>query len=102
MRSTVAPAFGYLTCLAIEIDTFLTSSRLVRVFEQLADQRSLPSVLRMDNGPEFLGADFTSWCADPGIFIDYIEPGKPNHLGTPLRGETPIWKDSIAPIEQKC
>jgi putative transposase len=38
----------------------------------------LPDILRVDNGPEFLGADFTAWCAHQGIFIDYIEPGKPN------------------------
>ncbi len=35
-------------------------------------------MLRTDNGPEFLGAEFTQWCAAHGIFIDYIEPGKPN------------------------
>lgn len=64
--------------LAIEIDTSLTSLRLIRVFEQLADERGLPDMLRVDNGPEFLGAEFTEWCAAQGIFIDYIEPGKPN------------------------
>ncbi len=64
--------------LAIEIDTSLTSERLVRIFEQLREQRGLPDMLRTDNGPEFLGAAFTEWCAENGIFIDYIEPGKPN------------------------
>lgn len=64
--------------LAIEIDTSLSSGRLVRVFEQLAAERGLPDILRTDNGPEFLGEVFTTWCAERGIFIDYIEPGKPN------------------------
>jgi len=64
--------------LAIEIDTSLTSLRLVRVFEQLKEQRGLPHILRTDNGPEFLGNIFVEWCASQGIFIDYIEPGKPN------------------------
>ncbi len=64
--------------LAIEIDTSLPSQRLVRVFEQLKSQRGLPDVLRTDNGPEFLGDAFTSWCQANGILIDYIEPGKPN------------------------
>lgn len=36
------------------------------------------SMLRVDNGPEFLGSEFTGWCVTNGIFIDYIEPGKPN------------------------
>ena len=64
--------------LAIEIDTSLTSLRLIRVFEQLAEERGLPGMLRVDNGPEFLGSEFTEWCQTNGIFIDYIEPGKPN------------------------
>jgi len=64
--------------LAIEIDTSLPSRRLVRVFEQLKAERGLPDVLRTDNGPEFLGEAFVSWCETNGILIDYIEPGKPN------------------------
>lgn len=64
--------------LAIEIDTSLTSLRLIRVFEQLNEERGLPNILRTDNGPEFLGMEFTDWCKANGIFIDYIEPGKPN------------------------
>jgi len=64
--------------LAIEIDTSLPSERLVRVFGQLKEERGLPDVLRTDNGPEFLGEVFVSWCEANGIFIDYIEPGKPN------------------------
>lgn len=64
--------------LAIEIDTSLTSVRLIRVFEQLAAERGLPEVLRTDNGPEFLGVEFVDWCGAHDIKIDYIEPGKPN------------------------
>lgn len=60
--------------LAIEIDTSLPSERLVRVFTQLQRERGLPDVLRTDNGPEFLGEVFVSWCEAQ----DYIEPGKPN------------------------
>ncbi len=63
----------------IKIDTSLSSVRLIRVFEQLQAIRRLPDVLRTDNGPEFLGQCFTTWCHDNGIEIDYIESGKPNH-----------------------
>ena len=48
------------------------------MFEQLRTERGLPDRLRTDNGPEFLGTEFTEWCVDHGITIDYIEPGKPN------------------------
>lgn len=62
----------------MEVDTSLRSVRLVRVFERLKETRGLPDVLRTDNGPEFLGSVFVDWCQDNGIFLDYIEPGKPN------------------------
>ena len=42
-----------------EIDTSITSMRLVRAFEQLRVQHGLSQVLRTDNGPEFLGENFT-------------------------------------------
>lgn len=64
--------------LHIEIDTSITSLRLVRVFEQLRSQHQLPQVLRTDNGPEFLGEVFTEWAKNAGMAIQYIEPGKPN------------------------
>jgi putative transposase len=38
----------------------------------------LPDVLRVDNGPEFLGGEFVSWAESAGIFIQYIQPGEPN------------------------
>jgi len=44
----------------IEVDTSITSERLVRVFERLCQERGLPQVLRTDNGLEFLGEAFIS------------------------------------------
>jgi putative transposase len=64
--------------LHIEIDTSITSERLVRVFEQLRREHGLPEVLRTDNGPEFLGEAFTAWAREAGMAIQYIQPGKPN------------------------
>ena len=64
--------------MAIEVDTSLCLERLVRVFEHLKAERGLPGLLRVDNGPEFLGQVFVDWCQANGVFIDYIEPGKPN------------------------
>jgi putative transposase len=64
--------------LHIEIDTSITSMRLVRVFKQLQAQHGLPRVLRTDNGPEFLGETFTNWAKEVGMAIQYIQPGKPN------------------------
>ena len=62
----------------IEVDTSITSQRLVRIFEQIRQERPLPQVLRTDNGPEFLGEAFTAWAKANGMAIQYIQPGKPN------------------------
>jgi len=62
----------------IEVDTSITSGRLVRIFRRLKQQHGLPQVLRTDNGPEFLGETFTSWAKEAGMAIQYIQPGKPN------------------------
>lgn len=64
--------------IAIEIDTSLRAERLIRLFEQIKVNRGLPNVLRVDNGPELLSGVFVEWMAQNGVFIDYIEPGKPN------------------------
>jgi putative transposase len=64
--------------LHIEIDTSITSERLVRVFKRLQREHGLPQVLRTDNGPEFLGEAFTDWAKAAGMAIQYIQPGKPN------------------------
>ena len=53
-------------------------SRLVRVFERLKAERGLPNVLRVDNGREFLSQVLVDWCQTNGVFIRYIQPGKPN------------------------
>ena len=62
----------------IEIDTSITGSRLIRVFERLRLERGLPDILRVDNGPEFLSGEFVAWAESVGMLIQYIQPGAPN------------------------
>jgi putative transposase len=64
--------------LHIEVDTSISSLRLVRIFQRLQRERGLPQVLRTDNGPEFLGEAFTEWAKEQGMAIQYIQPGQPN------------------------
>ena len=63
---------------AVEIDTSLTGRRLIRLFERLRLERGVPQRLRVDNGPEFLGADFVTWAEAAGMVIQYIQKGEPN------------------------
>ena len=62
----------------IEIDTSITGRRLIRVFERINQERGLPDVLRVDNGPEFLSGEFVAWAESVGMIIQYIQPGEPN------------------------
>ena len=63
---------------AVEIDTSLTSQRLIRLFERLRVERGLPQRLRVDNGPEFLSAAFVAWADAAGLVLQYIPKGEPN------------------------
>jgi putative transposase len=62
---------------AIEVDTSLPGARVVRVLEALAEQRGLPSTLRMDNGPELTSRALDQWAYEHGVELQFIEPGKP-------------------------
>jgi putative transposase len=64
--------------LAIEVDTSLTGRRLIRILERIRQERPLPDVLRVDNGPEFMSGDFVAWAESAGMKIQYIQPGEPN------------------------
>ncbi len=64
--------------LAIEIDTSLPAERVIRVLDQVVAWRGRPQAMRLDNGPELLADRFTTWCAERGIELRYIQPGKPD------------------------
>jgi putative transposase len=67
--------------LAIEVDTSLTSKRIIRTLEKIIDERGKPKTIRTDNGPEFTSKDFELWCNEEGIQIQFIQPGKPMQNG---------------------
>ena len=67
--------------LAIEVDTSLPAERVIRTLEQVVAWRGHPQAIRLDNGPELLADRFVAWCADRGIELRYIQPGKPAQNG---------------------
>ncbi len=63
--------------LAIEIDFSLPSERVIRALNQLIEWRGQPSVIRCDNGPEYISHATIEWAKDRGIHIEFIQPGNP-------------------------
>jgi putative transposase len=68
-------------CLAIEVDTSLSGSRVVRVLEELKKQRGLPQQIRSDNGPEFVSRAVDQWAYEQGLRWHTIQPGRPMENG---------------------
>jgi putative transposase len=63
--------------LSIEVDFSLPAERVIRTLECLIEWRGKPTILRCDNGPEYVSAALTNWASRRGIDIEYIQPGKP-------------------------
>ncbi len=63
--------------LAIEVDTSLPSLRVQRVLSKVISERRKPSVIRVDNGPEFISHTLQQWCSENNITLQFIQPGKP-------------------------
>ena len=63
--------------LAIEVDTSLSSKRIIRTLNRAIDMHGKPAAVRVDNGPEFTSNDFELWAKENQITIQYIQPGKP-------------------------
>lgn len=65
--------------LAIEVDTSLPSLRVIRVLEKLVTERGCPSIIRCDNGPEFISHKLEEWCSYESrrITLQFIQPGRP-------------------------
>lgn len=64
-------------CLALEVDTSITGTRVVSVLERLADIRGLPQSITVDHGPEFEGKVLDAWAYTNHVMLAFIRPGKP-------------------------
>ena len=53
-------------CLGIEVDTCLSSERVVRVMQQLTQKSGTPKLMQIDNGPEFRGKKLDPPVGYPG------------------------------------
>ena len=65
-------------CVAIEVDTSLTGTRVQAVLDRLAETRGLPQSITVDHGPEFEGQVLDTWAYGAKVQLSFIRPGKPN------------------------
>lgn len=63
--------------LALEVDTSLPGSRVVRVLDRLRGARSLPARIVLDNGPELISHVLAQWAHQHGVTLHFIDPGTP-------------------------
>jgi len=58
-------------------DFSINGTRLVRLFEEIAEKRALPDQIVCDNGSEFTSKAFRKWAEENHVTIHYIDKGKP-------------------------
>ncbi len=61
---------------AIEVAFSLPGERIVSMLNHLKEQRGLPRVITVDNGPEFRSQALQKWAKDNEVTLDYIKRGK--------------------------
>jgi transposase InsO family protein len=61
----------------IECARHLTSVDVVRVLEQLVELHGKPTIVKSDNGSEFVAKKVQDWIEDRQIGIRFIDPGSP-------------------------
>ena len=62
----------------IEVDTSLSSLRVIQVLNRLKHTVGLPTEIGVDSGSEFTSHEFQNWAKQNGIGLDYCQPGKKN------------------------
>jgi len=63
--------------LGIEVDLSLPSLRVIRALDQIIEWRGKPSVIRCDNGPEYVSQSLADWAENRSIRLEFIQPGQP-------------------------
>ena len=64
--------------LALHVGQRLTGDHVVKVLEQVAEERSdKPKLIRVDNGPEFVSRSLDWWAYWNEVKLDFSRPGTP-------------------------
>jgi putative transposase len=63
--------------LAIEVDQSLKGDDVARVLSRIVSERGEPSVIKSDNGSEFISKVMDRWAYEHKVTLDFSRPGKP-------------------------
>lgn len=63
--------------LSIEVGQSLKGEDVVNTLNRIATKRGLPSIIKVDNGSEFISKVMDKWAYERGIELDFSRPGKP-------------------------
>ena len=63
--------------LGIEVDFSLPAERVVRSLNRIIEWRGKPQIIKVDNGPEYISGKLLAWAERMGIYVQYIQLGKP-------------------------
>ena len=66
-------------CLALRVARRLGSLDVLDTVADVMLRRGIPTLLRSDNGPEFIAACLRQWLAAVGVGTLYIEPGSESY-----------------------
>jgi putative transposase len=61
--------------------TSISGRKLVKLLEDLLNQKGKPAYIRCDNGPEFISRALEKFAKNNGIEIRFSQPGKPTQNG---------------------
>ena len=68
-------------CIWLEVDSRITAKMLKQVFGNIFLIQGKPSIIKSDNGPEFIAGELNEWLSDSGVEHHFIAPGKPMQNG---------------------
>jgi putative transposase len=63
--------------LALEVDFSLPGRAVVRVLDRLGQERPLPDLVVLDNGPELISRALEEWAHRQAVTLHFIDPGQP-------------------------
>ena len=64
-------------CPLIEVDLSLSGERVARALDRAIEVQGKPSLVVMDNGPEFTSHALEAWAYERAVTLHWIDPGKP-------------------------